>query len=228
MNSKLREERAAAGLCTQCGGLLDTDGRMCSVCREKRRLETAETRQYYRLHGICPECKKEIIFSSEKRCPECRAKAATEEAERNKRLTEEQKALKRKRAIANKNALRARRKAAGVCIACGKRNAQKNRAHCSICLARQRERSYEHYRERNENYIPRNERVAYGLCYVCGKQLDREGSLCKKCKDRAIINLKIGCYKSAYYKAGNSQFFYKTDVKKIEEIGKIWLNLKEN
>lgn len=77
MYKNLRKERAAAGLCTNCGGTLDTDGRMCSACREKCRTKKTESVQWYRSNGICPLCKKVEIFSNENMCPECRAKRAT-------------------------------------------------------------------------------------------------------------------------------------------------------
>lgn len=198
--SRIREERAAAGLCTQCGGLLDTDGRMCSVCREKSRSKEAESRQYYRLHGICPYCRKEIIFNAEKMCPECRVERYIRTAARKRRLTEEQNHLERKKALASMNRLRTKRKAAGICVSCGKKNAMENRVYCSLCLAKQREYNREYYRKSRGIYIPRHERASYGLCYICGKQLDCESRLCKKCRGTMTANLEKGRYINKYWK----------------------------
>ena len=38
-------------------------------------------------------------------------------------------------------------------------------------------------RNRQRLDIQRCERVSYGLCYVCGEKLDREGRTCKKCAE---------------------------------------------
>lgn len=215
--SRIREERAAAGLCTQCGGLLDTDGRMCSVCREKGRLKGAESRQYYRLHGICPYCRKEIIFNTEKMCPECRVKISIRTVARKERLTEEQNNLERKKAYANMNRLRTKRKAVGICVSCGKRNAMENRVYCSLCLAKHREYNREHYRKSREICIPRHERASYGLCYICGKQLDCESRLCKKCRGTMTANLEKGRYINAHRKTDDTLISHITDKQIVKE-----------
>lgn len=148
-NKNLRKERAAAGLCTNCGGTLDTDGRMCSACREKCRTKKTESVQWYRSNGICPLCKKVEIFSNENMCPECRAK-------------------------------------------------------------------YNSYQDARywakKDGIQRYERAAYGLCYICGKPLDREGKACKACSDKAAAVLsknRASTNVNVYWKADNKLIFNK-------------------
>lgn len=211
-NKNLRKERAAAGLCTNCGGTLDTDGRMCSACREKYRTKKAESVQWYRSNGICPLCKKEKIFGDENTCPECRVRKTSYNALRQEKMTEGQKmqvcAMKRNRSKARYHRL----KEAGLCVRCGKRKSLENLTACNICRTKYNSYHDAQYWAKKKDGIARYERAAYGLCYICGRPLDREGKTCKACSERAaaVLSKNRGSTNvNVYWKADNKLIFNK-------------------
>lgn len=86
MNLKTRTKRIELGVCIGCGGELDTDGKWCSKCRKKERDESKIDRDFYLSNKICPYCRKETLFGSERACPECRTKR-TETVNRTREKT---------------------------------------------------------------------------------------------------------------------------------------------
>lgn len=211
MYRNLRKERAAAGLCIECGGKLDTDGKMCCSCRQK-------AKSFYRLYqsiGICPKCKKAKLYGTEKSCPECRAKGASYMEVRRENMTESKKEAQRKRDNAYNKARYDKRKEAGICVYCGKRKSESPHISCGICTAKRKML----YRKYTGNYIPRSERPSYGLCYFCGKPLDRDGKACKACSNIAAVNLSKSWGKNnTYWKADNTIAFNKTSKCAAREV----------
>jgi hypothetical protein len=70
-----------------------------------------------------------------------------------------------------------------VCLCCGAKRA-KGRARCAYCLMRIR-------RWQNKK---RHDRIAHGLCILCGKKVDTKVQMCKKCNGKRLI------FRSKYYK----------------------------
>jgi len=73
----------------------------------------------------------------------------------------------------------AQRRAAGLCLTCGKRPPAPHRSQCGICTAKRRPADLERYHRRTA------ERVARGLCPKCGKRPpapDRQ--LCEPCNEK--------------------------------------------
>lgn len=182
MNPKTRNARIAAGVCIECGGELDTNGKVCSKCREKKREEQRADREFYRSHGICPYCRTERIFGSEGACPECRAKF--ENANERHRKKNREKCREQSNAYHRK--YYHERKEKGICVRCGKYPAKEGGTYCVRCSAKKKE--YERkVREKRGVIIPRSERVENGLCYICGAPI-KEGRICKDCSDKATKN----------------------------------------
>lgn len=201
MNKDLRERRVAAGVCALCGGPLDTDGLWCRKCRDKENTKAKSDRQFYLSHGICPYCRTEKLFGSERSCPECRVKRI-EFVEKNRR-----KNLKRSNERSNEYHKKTylERKQKGLCVRCGKRQVKNGNAYCKQCLIKKRE--YEKKaREKRGILIPRSERVANGLCYICGAPIEA-GRLCKCCAERAISNLPDDRGGGSYWKGQNKLIF---------------------
>lgn len=154
---------------------------MCAKCAEKQRIYQRETREHLRNLGLCPRCGKNRLFGNEKECPECTAMMY----EINQRSI-------KKRGIISSEYYRkdiTRLKDKGLCRSCRKRKVADGRTYCPICLAKRRERSKEYRRKKEKTGLERSERPNYGLCYTCGKPLDREGRICKKCADIMANNL---------------------------------------
>lgn len=176
MNPKTRIKRIEMGVCLSCGGKLDTNGKWCNKCREKENEKSKLDRNFYLSNGICPYCRKEKIFKDEHACPECRAKRANIASKgREKHRIEYNANMRMSRSIQRKE-----RKELQICTRCGKRKASINHSYCEQCLAKKREYDRKK-REMKGIIVPRNERVANGLCYFCGNQIDTNGRTCKAC-----------------------------------------------
>jgi len=196
--------RESIGVCKRCGGVLDTDGKNCSKCRELMNRQSKERREYYLSNGICPYCGSEKLFGSERSCPECRAKRAnTLERSRNRQWN---KVLVQSASSHRKKYHE--RKEQGLCVRCGKRQFVSGRTLCTICICK-RKRYEQENRERKGIIIPRNERVANGLCYTCGNPLDRDGRICVSCSDRMTRNLPEKRGGNDYWRQQNKMVTYK-------------------
>ena len=143
-------ERISKGLCTVCGNPVDTDGKMCQACREKAKKKTRERKQWYKEHGICPECGKYEIFPHESMCPECNAKRQTREEKRAEYSRNYQKQLREKR------------KAAGICVECGKSPTEDGSYICSAC----KEKRNIARKKKPKKYVVAN-RISDRLCARC-------------------------------------------------------------
>ena len=182
MNPNTRKKRIDAGLCINCGGFLDTNGKACSKCRQKFSEEAKERRQWYLQSGICQLCGKEKLYGSEKYCPECRAKRANQSEKQREK--DRERYNKMCSDIRKRNYLK--RKEEGLCTRCGKRKSETGKL-CVLC--HEKRKNYSQSKRSKENLIPRVERVSFGLCYTCGSKLDRRGRVCEKCANKMSNNL---------------------------------------
>lgn len=191
-------------VCSRCGGGLDTDGKMCSKCREISNRKSKERREWYLSNGICPYCGSEKLFGSERSCPECRAKRmnATEKTRNRQyeKFLEQSASSKRKKYH--------ERKEQGLCVRCGKYKPIDGRTKCVRCT-NQRQRYEQEERERKGIFISRGERVAYGFCYTCGCPLDRDGRTCVSCAERMTQNLPGERGGNVYWRQQNKMIAYK-------------------
>ena len=196
--------REKIGVCTKCGGELDTEGKTCSKCRELTNRKAKESRDYYLSHGICPYCGTEKLFGTERSCPECRAKRLNAAEKSRKRQWD--KVLEQTASSHRKKYHE--RKGQGLCVRCGKRKFESGRTLCLICLSKRHSYDQES-RERKGIIIPRNERVANGLCYTCGNPLDRDGRICVSCANRMTRNLPEERGGNVYWRHQNKLIAYK-------------------
>lgn len=194
-------------ICPVCGKREIGDrAEMCNLCNHKK------NRKVYQSLGICPICRKEKLFGDEKECPECRA-------DRGNMVNAWQNANRERYNLSANEYHRkiyAERKAKGICTRCGKRASLPGKGLCGIC----RDRHNRHQaKARNTDGIPRSERVAYGLCYFCGSELDRKGRSCTKCAEKNIANLKkVDNSHHPWRKPENSLYWqWKREKKKLRE-----------
>lgn len=167
------DRRKAQGLCVKCGGK-PAEGRvLCQQCLDKAKTYRQEVRKMCKKYSICPRCGKNKLFGDEKTCPECLAKAMEINRKWKSNNDWYRKDIKRL-------------KEQGLCRSCRKRRVEAGKTYCSACLAKRRER----YRQKYIPSIERSLRHEYGLCYRCGKPLDREGKLCSSCKATSVNNLR--------------------------------------
>ena len=82
--------------------------------------------------------------------------------------------------VHNKSKLYQERKAAGICVICGKRKAVKNRVRCLDCL--QRAKRQDTAGRRRRGMLPKDHFDGVDWCRLCGKKKPVEGQqLCSDC-----------------------------------------------
>ena len=160
---QVQAERISKGLCTVCGKPVDTDGRMCSSCRERSWTERKKRQEWYKAHGLCPVCGKYEIFPQEAMCPECNAKRQTREEHRADYNRKYQKMLREKR------------KAAGVCVECGKNKPEEGERRCKFCKEKRRQAR----KKKPKKYVVAN-RISDLLCARCDEPALPGKRLCER------------------------------------------------
>lgn len=166
--------RIANGQCPRCGKVLDREGMYCSECTAKTRKYYHDNVKFFKEKGLCAYCGKNKVFGNEKTCPECRAYRA-------KYRQPPSEASRKKHNEASKRKYQERKKK-GLCVKCGKRKAEENRACCRICLDRHATKERE--RRPPKRYAER------GLCR-CGKPFMKGQRLCPECYQKSCESLKI-------------------------------------
>ena len=173
------EKRKENGLCVDCGKPLDRDGIRCVECRKRLNRETMETRHWYQDNHICPRCRKNSIMGDEKNCPECRAKATNGTAALRDRDRESYNAKQR---ILHKSIYQ-KRKEKGLCVRCGKRNADYGYFTCGICRDKGRTAKRIRYGKPD-----REDRYLQGLCYFCDNPVKPGYKVCEEHYQRNVEN----------------------------------------
>lgn len=198
MSASTYEYRKANGLCVYCGSKA-IDGKVsCESCSDRYSKTRKEEREFLKAIHICPRCKKNKLFGSEKNCPECLASMAeinakSREKNQNYKQEEHERYLKRKQY----------KKEHGLCYYCNN-PVFNGTTQCEKHLIKNRNRA----KQRNvEKGLTRDLRVQYGLCYICGHPLDTDTNLCSKCRDRAIRNFANLKSDGKYWNADNKIAF---------------------
>lgn len=134
-------------------------------------------------HGICRDCGQRDVEPGTQLCFECAERKYKKNREYYKKNEEKIKQQVRERSRRKY----AERKAAGICVKCGKRNSVQGKTICIDCLTKIHRKKDPRW----NNEIERTERPNYGLCYVCGKSLNLHKSLCDECLDRARKSIAL-------------------------------------
>lgn len=158
-----------------------------------------ELYQWYKDMGICCQCGCKKAAPKRIRCEECLASNAESAKKRREKWEESE----RKKDNEVRKKARNKRKEEGNCIFCGKPKTASSTCFCIDCRIKNRRRN-----ERRKQGIDRNSRASYGLCYICGKSLDRSGKLCSICSERATNNLPKMRYNTKW-KIDNNLIFKK-------------------
>ena len=169
---RLLEKRKANGLCIDCGNALDRNGVRCVKCNEKHNEESKEDRKWYIDNGICPRCRKNIIFGTENMCAECSAYAYEITMNSRERLGKEHynKVHKDWSKRTHNEMIQN-----GICTRCRKRKADYGYKTCGIC--REKIRNYNRIKYGKPD---RKERYKQGLCFFCDSPVKDGYKVCEK------------------------------------------------
>lgn len=140
---------------------------------------------YYKEHGICVSCGQYDAVPGKTMCEVCAAKKY-ENAIRYRPSPEQ-----KKRSAEHVMRKRDERRAAGLCIQCGKPQAEKSSSYCTVCLYKKREYARKSRVKKKGHGIPRSELPAYGICYLCADNPVEDGRpTCAKCHERLAENAR--------------------------------------
>ena len=146
----------------------------------------AETYAWYKAHGICTQCNHEKAYGGKVTCLYCQGKQIESAVKYYQNLPESNRKAKKKRESDYHKRTRQERKAQGICVACGKYPARKNRTLCKICTGKQN-RYQAGYRmkkaeQQGKDITPRFKRTSLGKCYICGEPVsDENKNFCPDC-----------------------------------------------
>jgi predicted amidophosphoribosyltransferase len=151
---------------------------------------SSESKAWYRSHGICPNCGQNDIQKGYTVCLECRFKQHEYNKTYRDSLTDEQlKELKHKKNETQKKQYQ-QRKAAGICVMCGKNNSGKY-VRCGICRAKlarlKREKRY-----RAGTQMPIEVLRDGEHCSTCGRPAMPGKRVCERCYKNVLKMGEIG------------------------------------
>lgn len=98
-------------------------------------------REFYISIHICPNCRKNELYGTEKSCPECRAKHCDQMGNWKAANPDA-----RKKECETHKVLYDKRKESGTCTKCGIRKSRTGKTQCEYCAAKSREymKKYRH------------------------------------------------------------------------------------
>lgn len=135
-----------------------------------------ERREWYLSHGICPHCGQNDLQRGYKLCLQCRMN--DNERHKNKPISAD---IRQYRINYNKRVF-AERKAAGICVRCGKRKTDEEHINCAICRAKKAAEQREYNRKQGMMPI---ELRGEGYCSRCYKPIE-SGKLCAECYEYLV------------------------------------------
>lgn len=152
---------------------------MRALSDERREETLRRNREGYiwlKEHGICTRCRKEPAFPGHIMCPDCMYKANEYAIQWHKDHKKEHCEQVSK---CSKNRYY-KRKAAGLCVYCGKRAAMANRVACVECLQKHRWKKTSGKRQ----YW-----IDHGLCFYCGKPTVPGKKMCEEHYKKRVAHL---------------------------------------
>lgn len=143
---------------------------------------------WYKEHGLCPHCANERVAKGKAACLNCLSINAETAQKRRDSFTPEQKQRADKLSKDSHKKLYDERKAAGICVKCGKRKARQGRVRCAICLNRENIAAEKHRRKIGRK--PHFMLTEHDVCYICGGKPLPGKRLCAVHYEIAMKNLE--------------------------------------
>lgn len=174
------EARKAAGLCVWCGKPAAEGQTRCLECKAKKAAYAKDMREWRKSIGICTVCGKNPAYRGST-CLVC--KQDHNEAMREKKLTDEQKAKQRE----YNKAMRERRKSENRCVSCNRILPKGCKTvNCPACNAHKKriQNEWAHNIGRKTPIVLRGNG---DYCACCCKPVEKHGDkLCKRCYDLSV------------------------------------------
>lgn len=161
--------------------------------------ERYEEYHFYKDLKICVRCHKNAAEPHKVLCLEC----SDADHERYKRSKERN----HDKIKARDNNKYKKLREQGICTYCKHEKAAPGKTKCSKCLAKVRNK-----RNAKKSDIERTERVAYGICYICGKdKCMKDKGVCQKCYQTRLDSIQkiMHLPGTEYWKNDNKLIFRK-------------------
>lgn len=176
---RYRQKKIENRVCVTCMKKLPEDRKstICEECQQKQNELQRLDYKFYQEQGICPRCRKNILFGNEKSCLECRAIAANNMAKYYQSVDKEEYLARRKERSAK---LLEYRRENGLCTRCGSEKSDNKFAYCNSCRIKVNLKGNE-YRIRKRKKPNREIWSENGLCVKCGSERYKDYKICKTC-----------------------------------------------
>lgn len=146
---------------------------------ERRKKERAAAdRAWLKENGFCTHCKKEYAEPGKTLCLQCKI----ENRERRSRYVREHPDRYRETELKHREKKKEQRKLwaeSGLCISCGKRQAEKGKKRCAGCLAKDR-------KYHKKAYDKTHEPKAWWECRFCHKRATASPEMCEEHYAKAV------------------------------------------
>lgn len=182
--------------------------------KEKKNTYDRNLYAWRKANHICVRCGRRKAEGRYTACLMCRSY----NSEHCRKYREKHKEYVYCRNNKNRKARYNAKKAAGICVRCGKRKAESGRVHCTYCLARNR-RQRENAR-REKGIISHQMAFELGYCYWCCKRKAMPGKkICKECHDKSVITMQKARKKKKqmpdqYFRLAANNFWREKQAKK--------------
>lgn len=146
--------------------------------------ERYEEYHFYKDLKICVRCHKNPAEPKKVMCLECAGRERDRYHQKGRSPSTLQKDSERRK-IHYRTC-----KENNTCPRCGRSVENKRYVYCARCRAKMKEQ-----REKGRGDISRSERVAYGICYICGKDKVVQGkSTCENCYQKRLESIQKIAY----------------------------------
>lgn len=182
MSKNTYKIRKSQGLCTKCGGEIETERKgktTCQECSQKNTKYKRETANFCRNNGICPRCHKVKLIGSEKNCPDCSARNY-EYLQKKLRENPEMVERREEQHKVHKKMIYESRKSQGLCTGCGKPLKAYDSDYLMCAKCREKHNSYKPKSMKPRSEYKQSIWKSQGLCPCCGEPLFGKYGLCKR------------------------------------------------
>lgn len=177
----------------------------------KKKESKRQLDNYYYLKslGVCTRCGREDAFPGHVHCPSCMEKNQKKSRAYYRRLSDEDRELRRKKKNEYDKKRYQQRKAEGLCVACGKKAVKG--IFCIECYVKNKKKNQKRAQKKKieTGGDPRKLRTEKGLCRFCEEPALPGHRLCEKHYSIAVESARHARQFNQYWREKNQLLFMK-------------------
>lgn len=177
--------------------------------KKKERKRQKDNYYYLKSLGVCTRCGREDVFPGHVHCPSCMEKIQKESRAYYRRLSDEDRELRRKKKNEYDKKRYQQRKAEGLCVACGKKAVKG--IFCIECYVKNKKKNQKRAQKKKieTGGDPRELRTEKGLCRFCEEPALPGHRLCEKHYSIAVESARHARQFNQYWREENQLLFMK-------------------